>query len=245
MISQNEYNQPIGARVDNWKPRAAISRSPLVGRFCRVEPMDPDRHANDLHEAYKLASDERDWTYMSASPFPDIAAYRDYLNRTIATKDTIYHAIVDLESDKAVGAAALMRNDPSNGVIEVGNIFYSPQLKQTRAATEAMFLLMKRVFDELHYRRYEWKCDDLNAASRHAALRLGFQFEGIFRQAVVYKGRNRDTAWFSIIDSEWPAIRHGFERWLDLANFDTAGKQIERLAVSIARTEHLNIRANV
>jgi RimJ/RimL family protein N-acetyltransferase len=143
--------------------------------------------------------------------------------------DPLFHTIVDNQTGKAVGVATFMRIDRANGVIEVGNINYSPLLQRTPAATEAMFLMMRRVFDELGYRRYEWKCDSLNAPSRAAALRLGFQFEGIFRQAVVYKGRNRDTAWFSIIDREWPALRGAYEQWLEAANFDTEGRQRRKL----------------
>ena len=146
------------------------------------------------------------------------------------SEDPLFHAIVDAETGKAVGIAGYLRIDPGNGVIEVGHLHYSPRLQQTRAATEAMYLLMRRAFDELGYRRYEWKCDSLNAPSRAAALRLGFTFEGIFRKAIVYKGRSRDTAWFSIVDDEWPQVKAGFERWLDPANFDAAGRQRARLA---------------
>ena len=145
--------------------------------------------------------------------------------------------MIDLATGKAVGTLALMRIDRANGVIEVGHVTYSPRLKRTRIATEAMFLLMKHVFDELGYRRFEWKCDSLNAPSRAAALRYGFTFEGIFRQAIVYHERNRDTAWFSIIDSEWPALRDGYTRWLDAGNFDAQGKQLERLVDLIAQRQ--------
>jgi len=148
--------------------------------------------------------------------------------------DPLFHTIVDLATGKAVGVATFMRIDRASGVIEVGNINYSPLLQRTPAATEAMFLMMRRVFEELGYRRYEWKCDSLNAPSRAAALRLGFQFEGIFRQAVVYKGRNRDTAWFSIIDSEWPSLKRAYEQWLGPENFDAEGRQKRKLAELIA-----------
>ncbi len=151
-----------------------------------------------------------------------------------SSDDPLFHTIVDLATGKAVGVATFMRIDRAHGVIEVGNINYSPLLQRTPAATEAMFLMMRRVFDELGYRRYEWKCDSLNAPSRAAALRLGFQFEGIFRQAVVYKGRNRDTAWFSMIDSEWPALKRAYEQWLAPENFDAEGRQPRKLAEFIA-----------
>src|SRR6202022_2361927 len=165
------------------------------------------------------------WTYLVQEPFADYPSYRTWLEQAAAGEDPLFHAIVDLQSGSAVGVAAYMRIDRPNGVIEVGNINYSPLLQKRPAATEAMFLMMRRVFAELGYRRYEWKCDALNAASRAAALRLGFRYEGLFRQATVYKGRNRDTAWFSILDSEWPTLKPAFERWLDPGNFDGTGRQ--------------------
>lgn len=233
---QNEYQQPIGPPVIGWTPRPLPPRSALVGRYCRVEPLHVERHAADLYQAYSEAADGRDWTYLFVGPFPDFTSYRDYLVKATAGNDPLHHAIIDLASGKPVGTAALMRIDPAHGVIEVGHITYSPRLQRTPAATEAMFLLMRRVFDELGYRRYEWKCDDKNGRSRAAAARYGFQFEGIFRQAIVYKGRSRDTAWYSIIHSEWPAIHKGFEQWLSPANFDAAGNQLERLSTLITRS---------
>ena len=197
--------------------------------FRSVEPLDIDRHAADLHAANLEAGDHSRWTYLSAGGFDDLEAYRAWLQSMAGTDDPIFHAIIDAVTGRAVGVAAYLRIDPGNGVIEVGHINYSPRLQRTRAATEAMYLMMLRAFDELGYRRYEWKCDSLNAASRAAATRLGFTFEGVFRQAIVYKGRNRDTAWFSIVDREWPALRAGFERWLDPTNFDGSGRQIRRL----------------
>ncbi len=202
----------------------------MTGRFCRVEPLDPARHATDLHAANGLDGEGLNWTYLPVGPFADFGSYRAWLEKVAAGEDPLFHAIVDLTSQKAVGVAALMRIDPNNGVIEVGNINYSPLLQKKPAATEAMFLLMTRVFDELGYRRYEWKCDSLNAPSRSAALRLGFQYEGLFRQAVVYKGRNRDTTWFSIIDSEWPALKRAYQQWLAPENFDGEGRQRRSLA---------------
>jgi RimJ/RimL family protein N-acetyltransferase len=156
--------------------------------------------------------------------------FRDYLARIAASADPLHFAIVDRSSRLAVGTAALMRVEPAHGVIEVGSVNYSPLLKRSRAGTEAMYLLMRYVFDNLHYRRYEWKCDSLNGPSRAAAIRYGFHFEGIFRKALVYKGRSRDTAWFSVVDEEWPQIRSAFETWLDPENFDAAGQQRRALA---------------
>ena len=219
---------PVGFPVDGWNPRQRPPRTSMAGRWCRVEPVDVERHAADLFEANRADGDGRNWTYLSSAPPTDLDAYRSWL-QSFTGDDPMMHAIIDARSGKAVGVAAYLRIDPANGTIEVGHINYSPHLQRTPAATEAMYLMMRRVFDELGYRRYEWKCDALNAASRKAAIRLGFRFEGIFRQALVYKGRNRDTAWFSVIDGEWPAIRDGFERWLAPGNFDDDGRQRRRL----------------
>jgi RimJ/RimL family protein N-acetyltransferase len=226
---RNALGQPIGPPLPDWTPRARPPRTPMVGRYCRVEPLEVDRHAAELHEANQLDRDGRNWTYLSVGPFDDFAAYRDWLTAVTAGDDPLFHAIVDTTTGRAVGVASYMRIDPANGVIEVGNINYSPLLQRTAAATEAMYLMMRRVFDELGYRRYEWKCDSLNAPSRAAAERYGFAFEGVFRQAIVYKGRSRDTAWFSIVDREWPALKAAFERWLDPANFE-GGRQRNSLS---------------
>ncbi|MEZ5450761.1 MAG: GNAT family protein [Thiolinea sp.] len=175
---------------------------------------------------------------MPYGPFATLAAFQDWLRASALGDDPLFHAIIDLNTGKAVGVATLMRIDPANGSIETGHIHYSPLLQRKPAATEAMYLLMRRVFDELGYRRYEWKCNALNAASRQAALRLGFQFEGIFRQMQVVRGHNRDTAWFSIIDREWPAIKTALEHWLDPANFDTHGCQLSSLQTQQIRGPH-------
>jgi RimJ/RimL family protein N-acetyltransferase len=199
-----------------------------------LEPLDPDRHAADLHAGNYQASDARDWTYLPYGPFESLAAYRAWAGQVATTDDPLFHTIVDRASGRAVGVVSLMRIDPVNGVIEVGHIKYTPALQRAAAGTEAMYLLMRRVFDELGYRRYEWKCDTLNGSSRGAAVRLGFKFEGIFRQAIVYKGRNRDTAWFSIIDREWPALKPAYAQWLAADNFDAQGRQRRRLGDLIA-----------
>ena len=175
----------------------------------------------------------RNALYTSADFFRDLRARRDYrlwLDRVSGGDDPLFHAIVEPQSARAFGVASYMRIDPAAGVIEVGGINYAPPLQRTPAATEAMYLMMRRVFDELGYRRYEWKCDSLNAPSRVAALRLGFRYEGMFRQATVYKARNRDTCWFSILDSEWPVLKTRFECWLDPGNFDAAGRQRHSLS---------------
>ncbi|MBN4666620.1 GNAT family N-acetyltransferase [Pandoraea nosoerga] len=230
----NEYDQPIGPALPNWTPRMPPPRTSIQGRYCRLAPMDVERHARELYEAYATAPDGRDWTYMSGGPFPTFDSYYAYATRMAASADPLHHVVVDGETDKAVGTLALMRVDTANGVIEVGHVAYSPLLKRTRAGTEAQYLLMRRAFDELGYRRYEWKCDALNAPSRRAAARYGFTFEGVFRQAIVYRGRSRDTAWFSITDGEWPAVSRGFEQWLSPENFDAQGRQRATLAALIA-----------
>ena len=227
---QNHLGQPIGFPLPGWTARPRPPRTPLAGRFCRVEPIDVARHADDLHAAYSLDREGRLWTYLPYGPFATADAYRTFVGETYLKDDPLFHAIVDTVSGRAVGVASLMRIDPAPGVIEVGGIAYSPLLQRTPAATEAMFLLMRRVFDELGYRRYEWKCDLLNAPSRAAAQRYGFRFEGIFRQATVYKGRSRETAWYAAIDAEWPILRQAFENWLAEDNFDEHGKQRTSLA---------------
>jgi RimJ/RimL family protein N-acetyltransferase len=221
----NQLGLPIGFPVPDWQPRPRPPRTVMQGRFCQVEPIDPVRHAADLHAANLLDRDGRNWTYLPYGPFAKREEYEAWMRKFCLGDDPLFHSVIDGQSGRAVGVASLMRIDPPVGVIEVGGINYSPLLQQKPAATEAMFLLMRRVFDELGYRRYEWKCDNLNAPSRAAAARLGFRFEGIFRQATIYKGRNRDTAWFSILDSEWPRLKAAFERWLEPANFDANGRQ--------------------
>ena len=227
--------RPTGQLLPNWTPREAPPRTAMEGRFCRLEPLDPGRHAQDLFAANALDADGRNWTYLFQEPFADFESYRAWLEQVAKSDDPLFHTIVDAKTGKAVGVATFMRIDRTHGVIEVGNINYSPLLQRTPAATEAMFLMMRRAFDELGYRRYEWKCDSLNAPSRAAALRLGFQYEGLFRQAVVYKKRNRDTAWFSMIDSEWPALKRAYAQWLAPANFDVGGRQRQSLADLIAK----------
>jgi RimJ/RimL family protein N-acetyltransferase len=226
----NELGQPIGSPLPHWRARPRPPRTAMVGRYCIVEPVDPARHSADLYAAYQLDEQGRNWTYLPYGPFNRFEDYRDWLVRDSAGDDPLRHVVIECGSGRALGVASLMRIDPTAGVIEVGGINYAPPLQRTPAATEAMYLLMRRVFDELGYRRYEWKCDSLNAPSRAAAQRLGFRYEGLFRQATVYKGRNRDTCWFSILDSEWPTLKQAFERWLDPGNFDTSGRQRQSLS---------------
>lgn len=221
---------PVGTPVPGWAARPRPGRVPLVGRTCRLEPLDPDRHAADLHAANGDDATGRMWTYLPVGPFSDAGAYREWVTGASRSEDPRFFAIMDAASGRAVGVASYLRIDPANGVIEIGHLQFSPRLQRTALATEALFLLLRQAFDALGYRRVEWKCDDLNAPSRAAAVRLGFTYEGTFRQAVVYKGRNRDTAWYAITDGEWPAIRAGFEAWLSPGNFDAAGRQRAGLA---------------
>jgi RimJ/RimL family protein N-acetyltransferase len=224
----NTFDQPVGVPVQNWQPCVLPPATAMTGHQCRVEPIDPAKHAADLFDGNRLAPNGERFTYLGTDAFDDVENYRKWLE-TMRGPDPMLHAIIDLASGKAVGVAAFMRIDTTHGVIEVGNINYTPALSQTIAGTEAMYLMMKRAFGELGYRRYEWKCDDQNLPSRAAAARYGFVYEGTFRQHMVYKGRNRDTAWFSITDQEWPNVRAAFEAWLNPQNFNADGTQIARL----------------
>lgn len=224
----NEFGQHIGEPVENWTARPHPPREVLAGRFCRVEPLDADRHGRDLFEANSF-DDGRMWTYLPYGPFASFDDYGSWLTAHRDERDPGWYAIVDATSGKAAGVATYLRIVPDMGVIEVGHLAFSPRLQRTPAATEAMYLMMRNAF-ELGYRRYEWKCDSFNYPSRAAAQRLGFSYEGVFRQAVVYKGRNRDHAWFGITDGDWPALRDAFDRWLAPGNFDTAGRQHESLS---------------
>lgn len=228
--NHNNLGQPIGHPIEDWQERERPPHSAMVGTWCKIEPLDPDRHANELFESYQDDKDGRNWTYLPYGPFRSFKEYDAWLRTDCVGDDPFFHAVVDSQTGRATGVASYLRIVPSVGVIEVGHIHYSPQLQRTPAATEVMYLMMKRVFDELGYRRYEWKCDALNDRSRKAALRLGFQFEGIFRQATINKGRNRDTAWYAIIDKDWPDRKKAFEDWLHPDNFDARGKARTSLA---------------
>jgi RimJ/RimL family protein N-acetyltransferase len=195
----------------------------MSGRYCDLRRLDP-AVADALFDAYSLDDDDREWTYLPYGPFADREAFRDWMRTAAVSSDYTLFTIHSGHNRVPTGIAGYLRVMPASGSIEVGHLRYSRLLKRTRASTEAMYLMMKHAFD-LGYRRYEWKCDALNEPSRRAALRLGFSFEGVFRQATVYKGRTRDTAWFSVIDREWPALQQAFEVWLDPSNFDGEGRQ--------------------
>jgi RimJ/RimL family protein N-acetyltransferase len=234
-VRLNALGQPVGAALPDWRPVPRPPGSAMDGIRCRVEPLDPIRHGRDLFAAFAEDRAGRNFTYLSAGPFADQAAFDGWMAKTCLGADPMFHAIVERSSGRALGLAAFMRIDPAVGVIEVGHINFSPELQRSAMATEAMYLMMRRVFEELGYRRYEWKCDALNAPSRRAALRFGFTYEGLFRQATIYRGRSRDTAWFSMLDSEWPAIRSAYEVWLAEDNFDSDGRQRVPLGTLIGR----------
>lgn len=225
----NQFDQPIGFALPDWVAPPTPPKQTLQGRFCRVEPLDIDTHIADLYAAISLDKEGRSWTYLAYGPFANIEDYRDWIETSCLSDDPMFFAIIDSTSNRAVGVASYLNIVPAQGSIEVGHIHYSPLLQRTPAATEAMLLLMQQAF-ELGYRRYEWKCDSLNAPSKAAAQRLGLSYEGIFRQAIVYNNRNRDTAWFAAIDAEWPVLRTAFATWLAADNFDAQGQQ--RLSLS-------------
>jgi RimJ/RimL family protein N-acetyltransferase len=226
----NALGQPIGFPVGGWAPRERPPLTPMQGRYCRLEPLAIERHCAQLYEAYSADREGRMWTYLPWGPFASFDQFLTYTESSLKRPNFVSHAVINAATSTAVGVASYLNIHLTAGSIEVGGIAYSPALQKKPAGTEAMFLMMRRVFDELGYRRYEWKCNSLNAASRAAALRYGFRFEGIFRQADVVKGHHRDTAWLSITDSEWPAIKTAFERWLGPANFDAEGRQRRRLS---------------
>ena len=214
--------------LPEWKPASRPSAVSLRGRAVQLEPLNAARHAAALWQA--LQGHDELWRWMADGPFASAEPFHEALRRKQEATETVFFALLPAQTGLAAGYASLMRCDPANGVVEVGNILFSPPLQRTVAATEAMYLLMRYVFEDLGYRRLEWKCDAENAPSRRAALRLGFSFEGVFRQHMVIKARNRDTAWFSMLDGEWPRQKAAFEVWLDPGNFDAEGRQRKRLA---------------
>jgi RimJ/RimL family protein N-acetyltransferase len=222
-----------------WKPAKPVERTTLEGVTVRLEPVEPVRHGEALFEAsHGAAGDPRIWDYLPYGPFASRDAFRAWLDERAASDDPLFFTVVDRETGLPRGMASLMRIVPEHGVIEIGHIWFAPALQRTRQATEAIYLLSRHAFDDLGYRRYEWKCDSLNEPSRRAAARFGFVFEGVFRQHMVIKGRNRDSAWFSVLDTEWPVVRAAFEAWLTPTNFDAQGRQ--RLPLATIRA---NLRA--
>lgn len=211
-----------------WTARPRPPRAVLSGRYCRLEPLDAARHGDDLFAASMAEDAEARFRYLFDTP-QDRAGFDAWMARAAAGEDPLFYAAIDAATGRCEGRQSLMRITPEHGVIEVGHILWGPRMSRTRVATEALFLLARHVFEELRYRRFEWKCDADNAPSRRAAQRFGFAFEGIFRRHMVIKGRNRDTAWFAMVEEDWPALRAAYERWLAPANFDARGKQKARL----------------
>jgi RimJ/RimL family protein N-acetyltransferase len=230
----NALGQPIGFEVPGWRARQPPPKTAIEGRWCRLEPISPERHGTDLHAANGEDTDGRIWTYLGYGPFENEDDYLAWLRSSCLGDDPMFFAVIDKDDGRAGGVTSYLRIDVTLGVIEVGHINFAPRLQRTRAATEMIHLMGKRAFDELGYRRFEWKCDALNAPSRRAAERFGFTYEGIFRQAMVYKGRNRDSAWYAMTDRDWPAIDRAFESWLAPENFDDQGQQRESLSTLMA-----------
>jgi RimJ/RimL family protein N-acetyltransferase len=229
--------EPIPSQLLNWTPAIAPDRSALNGDLVKMELLDPDRHAESLFRSSHDPGAERLWDHMGYGPFADQAEFSTWLEAGAASSDPLFFAVVDRKSMRAVGMASYLRIVPEHGVIEIGHIWFAPALQRTRQATESIFLLASHAFDELGYRRLEWKCNSLNKASRCAAERFGFTPEGVFRQHMVAKDRNRDTAWFSITDGEWPIRRAAFLAWLAPENFDESGRQRQALAAIRADLE--------
>ena len=236
----NHLNQSIGYRIPDWKSPSHPQRKVMTGRYCRLEPLEVDIHAKSLWSANAMDTEGKSWTYLPYGPFDSFNSYQSWLTEECLRNDPMFFAIIDPKRNAAVGVASYLRIQPKLGSIEVGHLHFSNHLQRTPASTEAMYLMMANVF-ELGYRRYEWKCNDQNMPSRLAAQRLGFSFEGIFRQAGIVKGHNRDTAWFAAMDHEWPAICTAMQTWLNPTNFDDDGNQKSSLSSLTAPLLHYGI----
>lgn len=242
--SRNRYGQPVGDDITDWQPPPSPDAITLAGRFCRLEPLSPRCHAGSLWQHWRkpdpqIPEDDdagARWTYLGGRPFDDESSCRDWLATMSAGNDPLAFAIVDLADGQAVGMATYLRIAPGDGSLEIGHLSFSPRMARTPISSEALMLLIAHAF-ALGYRRVEWKCDALNAPSRRAAERLGFRFEGVFRQHRVVNARNRDTAWFSIIDGEWPALHEIHRTWLAPENFDAHGVQRRSLSAMTALRE--------
>lgn len=223
------------ADLNDWRGALAPERVVIEGRYARLEPLDPLRHGDALFAAASAPGTEERFRFLFDAPPADRAAMDSWLAKAAASSDPLFSAVVDRTNGRAEGRQGLMRIDRAHGVIEIGNILWGPAIARTRVATEALFLAATYVFETLGYRRFEWKCDNDNEPSKRAALRFGFSFEGIFRQHMVVKGRNRDTAWFAMLDADWPRIRASFEAWLEPGNFEPDGRQRSRLDTRAGR----------
>ena len=212
-----------------WTPRQPPHRAPMEGRYVRLEPLDASRHGDALFAATMTADAEDRFRWLYDEPAAGRAGFQPWLDKAASSADPLYFVVIDKASGAVGGRQTYMRTDAANGVTEIGNILWNKPVSRMPAATEALFLFARHVFDDLGYRRFEWKCNSLNELSRRAALRFGFDFEGVFRQHLVVKGKNRDTAWYAMIDKDWPTIGRAMEEWLDPANFDSEGRQKRRL----------------
>ena len=240
-IEKEGKNAPPGSDLLlDWNGARPPESTELKGRYVRLQPLDAERDSEALWRAFAQDADGKDWTWLPYGPFEDPDAFHRWLSGLQGQQDPLFMTLRSTQAGAGLGLgmAAWMRCQPAQGVIEIGHIHLAPALQRSRAATEALYLMMRRVFDDWGYRRLEWKCDALNAPSRRAAERLGFRFEGIFRQHLVVKGRNRDTAWYSVIDREWPQLRLAFGQWLDEANFDDKGHQKRSLVAMRAALEN-------
>ena len=220
---------PVSVDLKNWQPRPRPARAPLEGRFVRLEPLNAASHGDDLFEIATVPHAADRFRYLSEEPPESRAAFQTWLEKVQASEDPLYFSVIDKASGKAAGRQTFMRIEPAHGRIEIGHIHWGPAIARKPAGTEAHYLFMRHAFEDLGYRRWEWKCNNRNEPSKRAAERFGFKSEGVFRQHMIVKGENRDTAWYSIIDTEWPALKRAYEEWLDPANFDNAGQQRRRL----------------
>jgi len=215
--------------LKNWQPRPRPARVVLEGRYVRLEPLNPAQHGDGLFAASSVPDADGRFAWLPETPPQSRAEFQSWLDKAAASEDPLYFVVIDKTSGEVVGRQTFLRIDPANGVIEIGHVYWGPKMARTRGATEAQFLFAQYVLGDLGYRRYEWKCNDRNTPSKRAAERFGFQFEGIFRQHMIVKGENRDTAWYAMIDKEWPALARAYNAWLDPANFDADGNQKRRL----------------
>lgn len=227
-MSTNDRSRELAGDLSRWTPRTRPARIALEGRYCRLEPLDAARHGDELFAASMAPGAEERHRYLFEAPM-DRAVFQEWLVAKAASEDPLFFAVIDKASGKVGGRQTLMRIDTIHGVIEIGSILWGSAIAGTRIATEALYLFARHVFEELGYRRLEWKCHDENEPSKRAAKRFGFTYEGLFRQHMVHKGKSRDTAWFAMLDHEWPALKSGFEGWLDPANFDARGRQMRKL----------------
>lgn len=230
IMEYNQYNQPIGEHLSEFKQPEYPNVDRLEGQYSRIEKLNKS-HIDQLYKHFSDIEDIPNWTYLPREPITNYDQFETYMNENIQSTDPYFFAIINKDSGEAIGLFSLLNINVTDASIEVGHIHYSNLLKKTRTATEVHYLLAKYIFEILGFRRYEWKCDSLNEGSKNSAERLGFTFEGVFRQHKVYKNRNRDTSWFSMLDKEWPARKEGYEAWLEPSNFDSNGQQKRKLSL--------------